>query len=70
MKNEKSLTKEEMEMYARAIIEKKVFAKDLLAEILPLIEECIIADYELTDDELIVNLLNGQKFKIAIIEIL
>lgn len=70
MENQKELTKEELEMYTRAILENKIYTKDLLTEILPLIEECIIADYQLTEEELMLFMLNGQKFKITVTELL
>ncbi|MDE6275934.1 MAG: hypothetical protein K2M75_05280 [Clostridia bacterium] len=70
MENEKEFTKEELEMYLRAVLEKTIYSKDLLAEILPLIEEVFIADFELTKEGIILDMLNGQKFKITIEEII
>lgn len=69
MKRKKEFTKEEVEMYLRALIEKNVYSKDLLAEILPLLEEYFIADFELTENDIILKMLNGQKFRITIEEI-
>ena len=68
MEEEKGFTKEEVEMYLRAMIEKNVYSKDLLAEILPLLEEYFIADFELTKDDIILKMLNEQKFRITIEE--
>ena len=67
--NKDGLTKEEVEMYLRALIEEPIKANDLLAEILPLIEECIIADFELAAEGIVMKMLNGQKFKITVEEI-
>ena len=69
MEEEKSYTKEEVEMYLRAIMEKSIVANDLLMEILPLLEEYFIAEFELTDDNIVIKMMNGQKFKITIEEI-
>ena len=66
---EKSFTKEEVEMYLRAMLEENVYSKDLLAEILPLLKEYFIADFELTKDDIILKMLNGQKFRMTIEEI-
>ena len=69
MEEEKGFTKEEVEMYLRAMLEENIYSKDLLAEILPLLEECYIAEFELTKDDIILKMLNGQKFRITIEEI-
>ncbi|MCI8421408.1 MAG: hypothetical protein HFE34_03875 [Clostridia bacterium] len=69
MKCKKELTKDEMEMYLRAVLEKTVNSKDLLAEILPLLEEYFIAGFDLTDENIVVEMLNKQKFRIIIEEI-
>ncbi|MDE5654840.1 MAG: hypothetical protein K2I46_04445 [Clostridia bacterium] len=69
MENKKELTKDEMEMYLRAVLEKTVYSKDLLAEILPLLEEYFIAGFDLTDENIVVEMLNKQKFRIIIEEI-
>ncbi len=69
MKCKKELTKDEMEMYLRAVLEKTVNSKDLLAEILPLLEEYFIARFDLTDENIVVEMLNKQKFRIIIEEI-
>ena len=69
MKSKKELTKDELEMYMRAIMEKPIKSKDLLEEIMPLIEECLIADFELKDECIVMTMLNNQKFKITIEEI-
>ncbi len=69
MKCKKELTKDEMEMYLRAVLEKTVNSKDLLAEILPLLEEYFIAGFDLTDENIVVEMLNKQKFRILIEEI-
>ncbi|MDE7071559.1 MAG: hypothetical protein K2O86_06260 [Clostridia bacterium] len=69
MKCKKELTKDEMEMYLRAVLEKTVHSKDLLAEILPLLEEYFIAGFDLTDENIVVEMLNKQKFRIIIEEI-
>ena len=69
MKSKKELTKDELEMYLRAIMEKPIKSKDLLGEIVPLIEECLIADFELRDECIVMTMLNNQKFKITIEEI-
>ncbi len=66
MKCKKELTKDEMEMYLRAVLEKTVNSKDLLAEILPLLEEYFIAGFDLTDENIVVEMLNKQKFRIII----
>ena len=58
-----------MEMYLRAVLEKTVNSKDLLAEILPLLEEYFIAGFDLTDENIVVEMLNKQKFRIIIEEI-
>ena len=67
--NKNGLTKEELEMYIRAIIEEPIKANDLLPEILPLLEECIISDFELETEGIVMKMLNGQKFKITVEEI-
>ena len=69
MKRKEEYTKEEVEMYLRAIMEEGINANDLLMEVLPLLEEYFIADFELTKDSIIWEMLNGQKFKIIIEEI-
>ena len=69
MRRKKELTKDELEMYLRAIMEKPIKSKDLLGEILPLIEECLIADFELKDGGIVMTMLNNQKFMISIEEI-
>jgi hypothetical protein len=52
-----------------AVLEKTVNSKDLLAEILPLLEEYFIAGFDLTDENIVVEMLNKQKFRIIIEEI-
>ena len=69
MKRKIEYTKEEVEMYLRAIMEERIYANDLLVEILPLLEEYFIADFELTKDDIIWKMLNGQKFRMTIEEI-
>ena len=69
MKRKEEYTKEEVEMYLRAIMEERIDAKYLLMEILPLLEEYFIADFELTEDSIIWKMLNGQNFKMTIEEI-
>ena len=69
MKRKSELTKEELEMYIRAIMEKTIYSKDLLAETLPLLEECFIGEFTLTDDYIIWELMNNQRFKITIEEV-
>ena len=69
MKSKKEFTKEEVEMYLRAVAEESIDANDLLVEILPLLEEYFIADFELTKDSIIWSMLNGQKFRLTIEEI-
>ena len=69
MKRKEEYTKEEVEMYLRAIMEEGIDANDLLMEVLPLLEEYFIADFELTKDSIIWKMLNGQKFKMTIEEI-
>ena len=69
MKKKEELTKEEIEMYLRAMTEKNIYANDLLVEIFPLLEEYFIADFELVNDSIVWNMMNGQKFKITIEEI-
>ena len=69
MKRKKELTKEELEMYLRAIMEKPIVANDLLAEVLPLLEDYLIGEFKLTDKYIIMEMLNNQKFKFSIEEI-
>ena len=69
MKDKKELTKEELEMYLRAIMEKPINANDLLAEVLPLLEDYFIGEFKLTDKYIIMEMLNNQKFKFSIEEI-
>ena len=69
MKRKKEFTKEEVETYLRAMMEKNIDANDLLGEILPLLEEYFIADFELSNDSIILNMMNGQKFKMTVEEI-
>ena len=69
MKRKKELTKEELEMYLRAIMEKPIEANDLLAEVLPLLEDYFIGEFKLTDKYIIMEMLNNQKFKFSIEEI-
>ena len=69
MRRKSELTKEEVEMYIRAIMENTIYPKDLLAETLPLLEECFIGEFKLTDDYIVWELMNGQKFKIIIDEV-
>ena len=64
MNYKKELTKEELEMYYRAILERHIDAKEILEEILPLLKVCFIADFQVSDDNIIMDMLNGQKFKI------
>ena len=56
-------------MYLRAIMEKPIDAKDLYAEIIPFLDECFIGEFVLTDESIILNMLNNQKFEIKIKEI-
>ena len=69
MKRKKELTKEELEMYLRAIMENPIDANDLLAEVLPLLEDYFIGEFKLTDKHIIMEMLNNQKFKLSIEEI-
>ena len=69
MRRKSELTKEELEMYIRAIMENTIYSKDLLAEALPLLEECFIGEFKLTENYIVWEMLNGQKFKITIEEI-
>ena len=69
MKDKKELTKEELEMYCRVILERNIKSKEILEEILPLFKERFIADIQVRDDDIIMDMLNGQKFKITIEEI-
>ena len=69
MINKKELSKEELEMYLRAILEKPIDSKDLLAEIFPLLDDYFIGEFALTNESIIMNMLNNQKFEITIKEI-
>lgn len=62
MKKKEEYTKEVVEMYLRATSEKKIYANDLLEEMWPLSEECFVAELELTKDNIVWNMTNGQKF--------
>ena len=69
MKNKDQLSKEELEMYLRAIMEKPIQAKDLLVELLPLVEDCFLGGFELKENSIVMEMLNKQKFEITIKEI-
>lgn len=69
MKTKKELTKDEVEMYTRAVLEKTIYSKDLLVEILPLLKEYFIADFDITQEKIIIYMLNNQKFELTIKEI-
>ena len=68
MKEKKELTKEELEMYCRAILEININSKEILEEILPLLKDCFIADFQVSEEGIIMDMLSGQKFKITIEE--
>ena len=66
MKRKKDYSREEVEMYLRAIMEKNIKENDLLAEIYPLLDEYFIADFELKNECIIWRMMNDQRFKIII----
>ena len=68
MRRKSEFTDEELEMYTRAIMENNIYSKDLLEETFPLLEECFIGEFKLTDNYIVWELLNGQIFKITIKE--
>lgn len=67
MKNQ--ITKEQSEAIEAAKNEGKIFGKDLLAEILPLIEGYFTGAIKCGEGGIEFNFLNGQKFVLTVTEI-
>ena len=65
----KEMTKEENQAILSAKEEKRIYAKDILYEILPLLEEYFISDLEMKDGRLKMAMLNNQKFALSVEEI-
>ncbi|MDE7209023.1 MAG: hypothetical protein K2O31_03995 [Clostridia bacterium] len=65
----KEMTKEENQAILSAKEEKRIYAKDILYEILPLLEEYFISDLEMKNGRLNMAMLNNQKFALSVEEI-
>ena len=63
------ITKEENQAILSAKEEKRIYAKDILFEILPLLEEYFISNFEMKDGCLKMAMLNNQKFALTVEEI-
>ncbi|MDE6474549.1 MAG: hypothetical protein K2L70_05570 [Clostridia bacterium] len=65
----KEITEEENQAILSAKEEKRIYAKDILFEILPLLEEYFISNFEMKDECLKMAMLNNQKFALYVEEI-
>ncbi len=64
----KQLTNEQIGAIEEAIKEGKIQAKDLIAEISPLIEDYFICETHCEENEMAISFPNGQKFLLEIKE--